>query len=114
MRAEFAEGGQYDELAGAGHYWLVLKGPSVLVRDVDGVQSHFHGGVDVAARAVADHPAMRFDDFVLVHQAAVSLSIFFRHDFDELKESLEAGALNLRGLFCGFSFGEENEPVALG
>src|SRR5215472_15989295 len=81
MGAKFAEGREDDQFAGAGDDGLVLKGPGVLVRDVDSVQADFHCWIEVAARAVADHPPVGFYDFMFVHEAAVRLRVFFRHDF---------------------------------
>jgi len=114
MAAEFAEGGQDDELAGAGFDRFMFEVPGVLVGDVDGVQADFHRGVDVAAWGVADHPAVRFYDFVFVDKTSVGDSVFFGDDFDGFEKALQAGALDLCGLFGGFTFGEENEAVALG
>ena len=114
VAAEFAEGGEDDEFADAGDDRLVFELPGVLVRDVDGVEADLHGGVDVAARAVADHPGVSFYDFVFVDQEIVGLGIFFADDFDELEKSLQAGALDFGGLLGGLAFGEENQAVALG
>src|SRR5439155_1659631 len=85
-----------------------------LVRNVAGVQTDLHGRVDVAARALADHPAVGLHDFVLVHQPAIGLRIFFGHDLDELEQALQPGALDLGGLLRGLALGEENQPMALG
>src|SRR3984885_1471569 len=111
---EFAEGGENDEFADAGEDGLVLELPGVLMRDVDGVEADLHGGIDVAARAVADHPGVVFYDLVFVDEKVVGLGIFFADDFDELEKSLEAGALDFRGLLGGLAFCKENQAVALG
>src|SRR5580698_1680872 len=58
-----------DQLSSARHDRLVLQLPGMLVRDVHGVEPDFHRWIDVAARAVADHPALRFHDFIFAHQA---------------------------------------------
>ena len=113
VRAEFAEGREDDEFSGAGHDRFVFHVPGVLVRDVNGVEADLHSGIDVAARAVADHPALAFDDFVFVDKASVGDGVFFGDDFDSFEKALQAGALNLCGLFGGFTFGEKNQPVAL-
>src|SRR6266704_558375 len=86
MTTQFAKGRQDHELSGAPHHRLVLQVPGMLVRDEDGVQADFHGRINVAARAVANHPAVGLDDFVLVNQAAIILWIFFSNDFDDLEE----------------------------
>ncbi len=114
VAAEFAEGREDDEFADAGEDGFVLELPGVLMRNVDGVEADFHGGIDVAARAVADHPGVILYDFVFADEEIVGLGIFFADDFDELEKSLEAGALDFGGLFGGLAFGEENEAVALG
>jgi hypothetical protein len=114
MRAEFAEAGEDYEFAGAGHYWFVFHVPGVLVRDVDGVEADFEGGVDVAARAVADHPALRFYDFVFADEAGVGDGVFFVDDFDGLEKALQAGTLDFCRLLGRFAFREQNQAVALG
>ncbi len=114
VRAQLAERRQDYQLPRPGHHWLMLEGPGVLVGNVHGVEANLHRRINVTAGAVADHPAVGFHDFVLVHQPAVRLRIFFRHDLNELEKSLQAGAFDLRGLLRGFAFGEENEPVPLG
>ncbi len=48
-----------------------------------------------------------------MNQSAIRRGIFFRHDFDEFKKSLQAGSLHLGGLLCGLAFGKKNEPVPL-
>src|ERR1700738_1124368 len=82
--AELAKGWKDDEFAGAGDDRLVFELPGMLMRDIDGVQADLHGGIDVAARAVADHPAMGFHDFVFAHEFAIGLGTFFGNNFDEL------------------------------
>src|SRR5580704_6952797 len=104
VAAKFAESWQDDQLSGSSHDRLVLELPGVLVRDIDGVEADFHGGIDVAARAVADHPPVGLDDFVFVYESAVGVGIFLRHDFDEFKEALQARSLDLRGLLGGLAF----------
>ena len=114
MAAEFAEAGEDDEFAGAGGDGFVLHVPGVLMRDVDSVEADAEGGIDVAARGIADHPAVGFDDFVFRDEAGVRDGIFFVDDFDGLEESLQAGALDFGGLLGGFAFGEKNEAMAFG
>jgi hypothetical protein len=114
MGAEFAERREDNKFAGAGDHRLVFELPGVFVRDVDGVEADLHGRVDVAARAVADHPTVRFHDFVFAHEFAVSFGTFLGNNFDELEEALQAGTLDFGGLFGGLALGEENQAVALG
>ena len=105
--AEFAEGWEDDEFAGTSDDRFVFHVPGVLVRDVDGVEADFHGRIDVAARTVANHPALALDDFVFVDEASVGDGVFFGDDFDGFEKTLQAGALHFRGLFGGLAFGEE-------
>src|SRR5205814_7335981 len=93
MGTEFAKRGKDDQLSGAGHDRFVLHVPGVRVRNVNGIETDLHRGIDVAARAVADHPTLSFNDFVFVHQSAVGDSIFFWNDFNGFKKSLQSGAL---------------------
>src|SRR6266481_3884875 len=109
--AKLSEGREDDEFAGTGDDRLVFELPGMLVGDVDGVQADLHGGVDVAARAVANHPAVGFHDFVFTHEFAVGFGAFFGNDFDELEKALQTGALDFSRLFGGFALGEENQAV---
>src|SRR5258708_37468236 len=86
--------------------------PGVMVGNVGGVETDFHGGIDVAAWAVADHPALALDDFVFVDQAGVGDGVLFRNDFDGFEKTLQPGALHFCGLFGGFTLGEKNQAVA--
>src|SRR5882724_10997141 len=114
MAAELAEAGEDDEFAGAGGDGFMLHVPGVLMRNVDGVEADAEGGIDVAARGVADHPAMGFDDFVFRDEAGVRDGVLFVDDFDGLEETLQAGALDLGGLLGGLAFGEKNEAMTFG
>src|SRR2546421_5943612 len=114
MAAEFAEAGEDDEFAGAGGDGFVLHVPGVLMRDVDSVEADAEGGIDVAARGIADHPAVGFDDFVFRDEAGVGDGIFFVDDFDGFEKSLQAGALDFSGLLGGFAFCEKNEAMTFG
>src|SRR5437868_6782275 len=104
--AEFAESRQDHQLAGAGDYWLVFELPSVFVREIYDVEADLHGGVDVAAWAVADHPAVCLHDLVFADQFAVGVGTFLGNDFDEFKKTLQTGALDFSRLFRGLAFGE--------
>ena len=74
MRAKLAKRRQDHEFPGACHDGFMLQSPGVLVRDVHRVQADLHRRIDVAARAVADHPAVGFHDFVLVNESAISFN----------------------------------------
>src|SRR6195256_486737 len=71
MPAKLAKGRQDHELSRPRDDRFVLQGPGVLMRDVDSIQPDLHRRIDVAARTVADHPAVSFYNLVLVNQAAV-------------------------------------------
>src|SRR5260370_3246485 len=114
MTAKLAEGRQDHQFSGTRHHRFVFQCPGMLVWDVHGIEADLHCWIDVAARAVADHPPVGLHDFVFVNQSAVGLRIFFGHDLDEFKQSLQAGSLHLGGLFRGLAFGKKNEPVPLG
>jgi len=88
MTAKLAEGRQDYQLSGACHDRFVFESPGLLVRNVDGVEADLHRWIDVAARAVADHPAVSLDDFVFANESAIGLRIFFRNDFDKFEKSL--------------------------
>ncbi len=75
----------------------------MLVGDVDGVKTNLHGRIDIAARAVADHPSVGLHDFVFANQSAIGFKIFFRHNFYKFKKSLQPGPLDFRRLFGGFA-----------
>ena len=114
MAAQFAEGRQDHQFSRAGHHWFMFQGPGVLVGDVDGVEADLHGRIDVAARAVADHPAVGFHDFVLVNESAIRFRVFFRNDFYKFKKSLQPRSLDFRCLFRGFALRKQNQPVPFG
>jgi hypothetical protein len=111
MDSEFAEAGEEDEFAGAALKLLVLEDPGGVVRNEDGVEAGLKSGIDVASRAVADHPAVGLDDFELRDDALVGLRIFFGDNFDGVEISGEAGALDFGGLRGGFAFAEKNQAM---
>src|SRR5260370_603838 len=114
MTAKLAEGRQDHQLSGTRHHRFVLQVPGVLVRDVHGIEADLHRRIDVAARAVADHPTVGLHNLVFVDQSAIGLGIFLRNDFDEFEHSLQAGPLHPAVLFRRLSLGKKNEPVPLG
>ncbi len=88
MSAEFPKCRKDNEFARAAEDRFVFDVPGVLMRNVNGVEADFHSGINVAAWAVADHPAMGLYNFVLVDQAGVSDRVFFWDDLDGLEKSL--------------------------
>ena len=113
MTAQFAKSRQDHQFPRACHHRFVLQLPGMLMRYVYRVQANLHRWIDVAARAVSNHPSQRLNDLVFLHQVSVSLMIFLRHNLDKFKESLQPGALDFRRLLRGLAFGKENQPVPL-
>src|SRR6266581_1547542 len=95
MPAQFAERRDDDQLAWAAQHCLVFQHPGVRVGDVHGIQTELQRRIDVAAGAVADHPAVRFHNFVLIDERPVGDMVFLRHDLDKFEEPLQTGALHL-------------------
>src|SRR5690348_2009072 len=114
MCAEIAEGGEDKKFARAAFDFALFEFPCGGMRDEDGVQAGVHGGIDVTAWAIADHPTVRFDDFKLVDHALVGRRILFNDDFDRVEVGLQTGALDLCSLFGSFAFCEQDQAIALG
>ena len=70
--------------------------------------------IDVAARAVAHHPAVRFHNLKLFDHAFVQAWVFFQHDFDGVEIRLQAGALDFRSLLGGLALGDHNQAMMFG
>src|SRR6267378_6859983 len=111
VRAEFAEGRKNDQLSGARHDWFVFELPGMLVWNVHRIEANLHGRIDVAARAVADHPAVRLHDLVFAHQFPVSVRAFLGNNFDELEKALQTRALDLIYLLARHAVLEERVPL---
>ena len=88
--AGLAKGWKDDEFAGAGDDRLVFELPGMLMRDIDGVQADLHGGIDVAARAVADHPPVRLYNLMFLDQRPIRFRALLRNDLDKFEETLES------------------------
>src|SRR5690348_9935866 len=113
MPPQFPELRQNHQLSRPRLHRLMFQLPRVLVRDVHGVQPHLHRRVDVAPRAVPDHPALRLHDLVLVHQARVCRRVLLRYDLDRFEKSLQPGAFHLRRLLRRLALRKQNQPVPL-
>src|ERR1700693_920886 len=74
-------------------------------------KASMHRRVDIAARAIAHHPTVRFHNFELVDHAFVQTGIFFQHDFDGVKIRLQAGTLHLSGLLGRLALGDHNQAM---
>src|ERR1700674_3223663 len=81
--------------------------PCSMVRNENGIQACVKRRIDVAARAIADHPAVRFYDFELLDHAVVGGGLFFEHNFNCIEIRLQAGALHFCSLLGRFTFCEQ-------
>src|ERR1700685_527133 len=81
MIAKGAEVHQDQKAPGAAAHFFVFERPGGVVRDEYGFQAAFERGIDIAARAVADHPSVLFHNVVPVYKSAVGGRVFFRDDF---------------------------------
>jgi hypothetical protein len=116
MFGEIGKGGKFDEvLAG----WrlvddLVLEDPGEVVGDEDGVESRGECGVDIGARAVADHPGGAGFAAVMERERDVGFGVLFREDFDGAEVRGEAGAVELVLLLLGVALGDQDDSVTGG
>ena len=93
---------------------LVLEDPGEVVGNEDGVEAGCECGIDVGARAVADHPGVAGLAAVVGGKGTVGVVMLFWEDLDGREVRGEAGALELAGLLFGVSFGDHDEAVAGG
>ena len=91
---------------------LVLEDPGKVVRDEDSVKAGSQGGINVRARAVADHPGVTGLAAVMGDEGKIGFVMFFGENFDSREMSGKPGALKLVGLFFGVAFGDHDEAVA--
>ncbi len=84
MADQFGEGGEFEELLAGRRLVddLVLEDPGEVVGDENGVKAGREGGVDVGARAVADHPGAAGVAGVVRGEGAIGLMMLFGEDFD--------------------------------
>jgi hypothetical protein len=93
---------------------FVFEDPGEAVGDEDGVEASDEGGVDVRARAIADHPGGAGLAAVVGAQRAVGFVMLFGEDFDCGEVRGQAGAVKLVGLLLGIAFGDHDEAMAGG
>jgi hypothetical protein len=116
VEGEVGEGVEFEEvLAG----WrlidrFVFENPGEVVGDEDGVEARAESGVDVGARAVADHPGGAGLAAMMGAEGAVGLGMLFGEDFDGGEVRGEAGAAELASLLFRVALGDEDEAVAGG
>src|SRR5882672_6666861 len=58
MFAQSAEARQDEEATGSAAHFFVFELPGGMVRNEHGVQPRLQGGIDIAPRAVPDHPSV--------------------------------------------------------
>jgi hypothetical protein len=93
---------------------LVFEDPGEIVGDKDRVESCAKSGVDVGARAVADHPGVTGLAAVLGREREISFVVLFREDLDGREVRSEARAAEFIGLLFGVSLGDHDETMARG
>jgi len=114
--AELGEGVQFEQVLTLrrGCNVRVLQNPGAGMKEKDGVQAGGQGRVDVALRAVADHPTGVGREFVALENFAIGGRVLFCNDFDGGEVAGESGAGQLVGLFRLIALGHEDETVAGG
>src|SRR6266542_2879595 len=110
MEAKVGELLQEQDARVAGGLFM-LENPSVGVRDKDSVQARRNGGIDVRARAVADHPCSLWMPAGLIAELLVGPSGFFRQDLHTLELTRQARPPHLATLLVGISLGYQIEQV---
>src|SRR6202050_1873849 len=111
MASQFTKAGKNQKLSRAALQLAFFKLPGGRVRNEYRAQSGMKGGVDIAARAVAHHPAVRFHNFKLFDHAFVQAWVFFQHDFDGVEIRLQTGALDFCSLLGGLALGQQNQTM---
>src|ERR1700757_4481000 len=98
MLTQVAKTVENQKLAAAALELRMFQMPGIRMRDENGIQTHLQRRIDVAARAIPDHPAVGLDDFELLDHSLVYRGIFFQHDFNRIEMRLQPRALDFRGL----------------
>src|ERR1700728_613477 len=114
VAAHFAEAVQDQKFSRTALDFAFFQFPGSRMRNEHSAQAGMHSRVDVAARTVAHHPAMRFHDFELFDHAFVQAGIFFQHDFDGIEITPPAGTLHFGSLLGGLALGDHNQAMMLG
>src|ERR1700722_15596841 len=68
----------------------MLQVPCIRVRNENGVEPRLQRRIDVAARAIPHHPAVRFHDLELLHHPFVNTHVLFQHDFNRIEIRLQS------------------------
>ena len=106
MAAHFAEAVEDQKLSRAALDLALFQFPCSRMWDEYSAKASMHRRVDVAARAIAHHPTVRFHNFELVDHMFVQTGIFFQYDFDGIKIRLQARALYLGSLLGRLALGD--------
>ena len=111
---EIGEGRQFEKVLASRRLVddFVLEDPCEVVGDKDGVESSGEGGVDIGARAVADHPSEAGFAAVVAGEREVGFVVLLGQDFDGGEVGGQSRAAKFIGLFVGIAFGDEDEAVA--
>src|SRR5262245_2880034 len=88
------------------HDLLMLEMPRVRMRNQDRAESSFNRGIDVRFGRIADHPAAVFIEFVITHDAPVTVRILFAGDHGAPKKTCEPGCVDLPPLLFEVAFRE--------
>jgi hypothetical protein len=116
VEGEIGEGGEFEKMLSCG--WLVdnlvLKYPSEVVGDEDGVKTRREGRVDVGAGGITNHPGVRGLATVMGNELTVGIVVFFGQDLDGGEMGSEPGAVELVGLLLEYPLSDEDQAVTAG
>src|SRR5271165_4625420 len=105
---------QQAAIANLRSHLAALQLPRVMVRHEDRVQTGGERGIDVRLGAVADHPRLLAQQRVLLDDRGVGGGVLLGDHFSRHEMLLQAGALQLAGLFGDVALGEQEKMVAPG
>lgn len=114
VECKIRKGGEFQKNLTVGRLvdYLVLQHPGEVVRDEDCVEAGGQGGIDVGARAVADHPCRRCFAGVVRRQGEVGFGVFLRQDLNCGEVRCQTGAVELVVLLFGIALGDHDDAVA--
>lgn len=112
MSSEITKTRNENQFSRAAFELSVLKNPGGVMRNKNRIQASLQRRIDVAPRAISNHPAIRFDDFELLNDALVRGKILFRHNFDGFKIARQPGTFHLGGLRGSLALAQQDQPMA--
>ena len=92
-------------------YCLVLQHPGETMRDEDGVEPGAECGVDIRARAVADHPCACSFASVVSREGKIGFIVLLRQNFDCSKVGRKTRTLKLSVLLGRITLSHEDKPM---